>query len=808
MESFITNILNTILQVSPIQQEISKFLNTKHLKRVFMRAVEESGHKDILPNNWNTLDISECWNLLSTHRDIKNAIADKLLKDPTLHLQFVALQIDANKKDQNVSPLLDLDERTRINNENDFFRMYPNSSFCVEDLFIEPNYKVYRLINGESKLASINTVNIEDTCKKIMNEQKILLIMGPYGSGKTFISKYLLSKIKDGFPIYIQAHRLPTRINQVFTRPAIDYLINRYKKLYVFLDSCESYFISNQNELGEIQRLTTYYPDLRFVINMRKPTGIELSELLELVYMFLGEISYVTLSYFDKRQVNQWLSLYESRAKELNQCVCVTIDDVNRANKYLKSSCYNPLMMAMMAEPESPYKIEKNSGWYVLFNDFVQKTIKGKFSREKMANKFIQFKLSEYKNFVYDLAIEILRQSNNDIVINENDEDSFVLDPNERIYSAKQDVVDNSIKKNLNIEILNQTRIQYLNCYFFEYEESVSRWRFKDNNILFFLCADKICKDLRGLAKIFCTEETTKFIECFKSFIMNYDGVPLHPVTIDFILDSFTNSNDRDTLIALIKNLIDNNHIINFRKDKSFCLDYNKLKIDILLSVIFIRFNNSYKQKGLGHYFKNISHYYSIVKIVDKDLSSILRRYFRGIKVKNVEFRRINLKGFNWNYSSLNDVNFIQCKFQDTPMNNTSFLETSFLQCYIKKSDLVEYRGNLDFKLCQFNESVFSSEKDSAIFFKNCIIHNIKIVCKKNLQLTLDGCDIRQLSIESKNARICIKGCSVDGKIDLINTKAVFTMPGIIEESQLNDLFHKNNSNSSISVLLEPLDAY
>lgn len=237
-------------------------------------------------------------------------------------------------------------------------------------------------------------------------------------------------------------------------------------------------------------------------------------------------------------------------------------------------------------------------------------------------------------------------------------------------------------------------------------------------------------------------------------------------------------------------------------------MDYNKLKIDILLSVIFIRFNNSYKQKGLGHYFKNISHYYSIVKIVDKDLSSILRRYFRGIKVKNVEFRRINLKGFNWNYSSLNDVNFIQCKFQDTPMNNTSFLETSFLQCYIKKSDLVEYRGNLDFKLCQFNESVFSSEKDSAIFFKNCIIHNIKIVCKKNLQLTLDGCDIRQLSIESKNARICIKGCSVDGKIDLINTKAVFTMPGIIEESQLNDLFHKNNSNSSISAYLEPLDAY
>ena len=50
-------------------------------------------------------------------------------------------------------------------------------------------------------------------------------------------------------------------------------------------------------------------------------------------------------------------------------------------------------MMAMMAEPESPYKIEKNSGWYVLFNDFVQKTIKGKFSREKKANKFIQFEL-------------------------------------------------------------------------------------------------------------------------------------------------------------------------------------------------------------------------------------------------------------------------------------------------------------------------------------------------------------------------------------------------------------------------------
>jgi chromosomal replication initiation ATPase DnaA len=73
--------------------------------------------------------------------------------------------------------------------EPDHFQLFPHEEKSIEMLFIQPNYsiKVFSdLVEGPGK----KTDFIQD-CLSILSKQRILFLLGPYGSGKTFLTKIL-----------------------------------------------------------------------------------------------------------------------------------------------------------------------------------------------------------------------------------------------------------------------------------------------------------------------------------------------------------------------------------------------------------------------------------------------------------------------------------------------------------------------------------------------------------------------------------------------------------------------------------------
>lgn len=789
-----------------ISDIIAKKYSNYKLREVMKKVVSastDSINKSVLLDNWNSNSIDDCWNFISDNDELCRLFASELKKDLNLYLYHIDLAVETIQKNQLLLPLLNLDERNSFEDPKSFMRVFPQSKFMVDDLFIEPVYAVKTIKDGDESLligGSSNSINVLESCKGILfSNSHILFILGPYGSGKTFLSKQLLFSLTDGFSLYIYANRLPDDFFN-FSLAAIEELIEKHKKLYIFLDSCEGYFAKNPSILEDISKLLTRFKSLYFIINLRKPSGVFLKDLYADIELMIGEIKFIELQYFGKNQIKQWLSLYELSSSDLGLTANLTYEDIDRANKNFRSSCKNPLLLAMIAESSSNYLFCKHQNWYNLFNEFIQKTIQGKFKLEKRFNELLKNNTNNYREFIYEVASTILETSVNEINIEKFNNNDFFLDANERLYSIHRDLIEKHVKNILDINADENMTIQYLNCYFFEYEQISNSWKFKDNNILFFLCASKICNSLFELLDKFISGDNV--LSNMNKLIDSYRKYPLHPVVIEFILDRISNYERREDLQNLIQYLFENNKIINIPSKESFLIDYNKIKFDILLSIVFLRLNYNY-QAELEHFFKRISHYYSFVKIIDKDLASIIRRYFRNLIIYNAEFRRINLKGYNFSNSSIKKSSFIQCKFYDTSMCNLQFNEVYFNLCFMKKMCFDRFKGSINIQICHMLDTTFVIGEESKLQFNNCIIDNVWIKCDDQRIVPLirfDCCDIRQLHIDCKKIDISISNSHLNSKIHLKNTIVFHKNFGNKElEKTFNGYFHKD-ANSEILV--------
>ena len=69
----------------------------------------------------------------------------------------------------------------------------------------------------------------------------------------------------------------------------------------------------------------------------------------------------------------------------------------------------------MIAESSTDYLFNKRQSWYELFNEFVQNTIQGKFKLEKRLNELLKNNSNKYKDFIYEVASDILEESVNEL---------------------------------------------------------------------------------------------------------------------------------------------------------------------------------------------------------------------------------------------------------------------------------------------------------------------------------------------------------------------------------------------------------
>ena len=799
LNSFFKDDIYNMITRNTLSDKITKAFNRA------VRKVDDDNKRNYIVSLTKNNTLKEIWQKIENDNDFLLLFADELKEDIHTYLYFHELQLASYERNRFLSPLLNLDERYYYPDENAFLKIFPHSEFSIEDLFIEPDFSVSLLNNEQTaKTTSLFSDDIVECCKDILKRHNLLFICGPYGSGKTFLSKYLLSKLTDGYSLYIYANKLPCQsdFSIIFSHEAIRYLLERHKKLYVFFDSFESYANDERDAAIEtFYQLTQRYQGLRFIVNMRKPEGVYL-DIFAAIEITFGSLEFIELQYFSQKKVQQWVTLYSLAAESYKMKACFTYDEISKANKNLKTSCSNPLLLVMMAESQDPMIISNNQGWFNLFDGFIQKTIKGKFQLENKINHLLQGNTAKYKEFIYEIASKIFEYSQQPLDLKQYNDPDFILDPNTKYYSIKQEEVRQSIRDILNIDADDKLLIQYLSCYFFEFECSTNRWKFKDNNVLFFLCASKICTLLFSVLDTFLNNKpiensTKRLISSFKNF-------PLHPVVIEFILDKIINSNKKEDICALIKDLLNQNVVINIPQKDSFIIDYNKIKFDILLSIVFLRLNKHEYKTELNHYFKRISQYYSFVKIIDKDISSIIQRYYRNLIINNAEIRRINFKGYNWNNSLLKKVLYIQCKFQDTSMCNIKYKDVKFNLCYLNNIKFMNFEGNVNFHTCELKKTTFGLTKDAILFFSNCIIDNVWIKCTSSSIpfVTFNRCDIRQLHIECDRICFSLLQPILSSKIHLHATKLfadqqiILQLGGVVS---FDKIFDKDSNSYIIS---------
>ncbi len=771
----------------------AEFVLSKAVKSIFEETLEERLERifcevknDVeYQQNMHNIEVSSIKELFEKYKsncqepeikELSEQVINKLRNDPCCYLYYLEKVFLHNRNDNaKVSCLTQLDARYIVPNIK-FFSLYPLSDMNVNELYIEPIYKIIKVDNhNEFDEKSYDDCFIERT-KDIIDKYRLLFLFGAYGSGKTILSKKLLFEMKDGFSLFIEASSLPASLWSIETSEAIKTLINTHGKLYIFIDSCEDALVNgNQELMRTIQRFLNSYKEIHFIINLRKPDGIQYSEIYHSINHIFHDIPIVQLSYFKKEQIKHWVQNFCDTANMHKRQFSLSYEDIKNANKNLRKSCENPLILLMMAISSIDISDIKQS-WYKLFNDFVENTIGGKFRLEERDNCFLtkrEITPNDYREFIEEMALAILRNNNIKLNVKQFENNDFYLDPNNNSYSINNNDALRIIQTSFGNDVKEKEYIQYLNCYFFEYRNN--SWKFKDNNMLFFLCASKFCKMLHKLVENYNNEMSLD--KHIYEIINFFNGIQLHPVVIEFILDCIHSCNYEREIKDLLLLLIDKQHfasIPNTNKE-NFRINYDKIKIDVLLLIIFLRINKDYLR--INYILKRISQYYSFVKLIDNDLASIILRYFRYVEIKNAELRSINFKEYNWSNSMFNMVKFIRCKFQNTIFNNNELQNTKFNLCYFNDLKFDCIQGcNILFKVCDINNiEIVIDHSNTNVCFENCVLTDVRIISKvKNtIRLSLINCDIRQLKINCPKIAIYDSMIYPQSNIHIINSDVV-----------------------------------
>lgn len=811
-EAFAINLLST---------NVYNRLKNKKAKSCFKSAFKKA-LKHYNKNNGTNLDIdlSEVENSIDSIKNKKfiTCLAEQLRKTDQGYLYLLEYKLDEINNDLSLKSLMQIDERHSIlyNDNINFLEIYPSAKISVRDLYVEPHYKIIRLNDDGSDIISDPDCydSFIQNCKTIMNKERILFISGPYGHGKTFLSKMILSEIDDGFSLFIYASNLPSKnfeFLNVFNDDAISSLIDRYGKLYVFIDSFEDILIENSIDIFDvIKSKCQTFSDLFFIINYRTSVGLRPMSIYECLSDVCKTNYAIELCSFTKPKITEWMENYyeanEKNEDEDKKRISFTIEHINDANKNLKESFRNPLLLLIMSLNDITTNDINSQNWFSHFDNFVDKTIHGKFAYEQKSNAFLRKKgvdKIKYKEIVSKAALEILKRQNNQFGIEDFEPIDYFLDPNSKSYSESSAVINQVINSCLSpiksddqqITIKEEESERYLNCYFFECIKTGDKkeWKFRDNNILFFLAAYDFYYNFENTYEIYRRQSNISQEEAKDLFIC-IEKLPLHPVIIEFILSNIKYSvkYNPDALMGLIYTMIQNKIILNLPNESLFKLDYNKIKVDILFFIIYIRFHSSsYIEEYDGFIFKRIFQYYSFIKKIDEDVASVLKRYFNNASIIGVQFRGINLKKYNWTNSKFSNVIFYRCKIDNSTFYRNLFRNTKFSLCYIKDIKFIEVGGNIQIKTSELYKTEFIfpdnnifgyNQNNSSIELNNCIIDDVSFVSDEptSLEVTLNNCQIRQLHFNCKHVKLNLFNSVLYSQIDLKETELTISYSSII----------------------------
>ncbi|MDH3525311.1 MAG: hypothetical protein OES32_17175, partial [Acidobacteriota bacterium] len=517
----------------------------------------------------------------------------------------------------------------------------------------------------------------------------------------------------------------------------------------------------------------SFRPRVFVILNSRL---IPMSE--ESIYLGIANLMYdlrqqdsttvVELKPFRKPQIEAWLDAYSNAKAKRGYEQRLFREDLGHLHKNLANACHNPLFLYMLAARFYEAGIERLTDVYDLYESFVDNTVTGKFRFEKRQAASIAEVSRHYRAFLREMALAI--SATNDLEFDSKTLDAWNLDANDRLYSIPYATVRETIEKTaerlldpVDLGDIDRRRLinNVLTCYFLA--ESGDRWRFTDNNILFFLLAE---------ALLLATKHTvTKgSIEGFASAFtsaLNSPTIPLHPLSVELLLLRLASepSEERERISEFLAELFRMPLVLTAGSGSKQLDPQEVRRLATLLVVIFLRVSER-KYSELSDFLSSLQIHLRMLAKTDVRAYDILRSFFRSLTVREGRFDGFDFDGFNFQGSLFESVKFEKCRFCD-PVFDHLVLDgerAEFRHCTLERVDARSVSGRARFEASEV-ELRLTDPGDLDLHFENCHVKDLNIHAKRHthpakVRVSVDGGRVdhlilRKLVVERLELRNC-----------------------------------------------------
>lgn len=652
----------------------------------------------------------------------------------------------------------------------------------VETMFISDIYKICktkwdscsvdRVIEGAD-----DERNLMEETLKIVDEQRMLLVVGDYGSGKTvFLKKlYLVLREKESVELgVISCSKIYSHICEGNLHNVFNSIRKEGKKHYIILDGLDDLNLSYKGKsclercIEEVIKYIKNEEDYCFIIASRTFYDLDdkdNEQVKNIVsfhydYEFNKTFCYVCCGEFSSRNKERWIGEY---AKVHG----IKVNKSNMRDRYDKAmnSMDNPLFLYIFMEQFRRYRKERGDKYYSYYQDFVKQTIKGKYMYEERDGAFVlqidEF-VKKYQGLLEKIAFDILQFNlqHDKIFVKLGEEtlDKHILLGNrlasKRYYININDCSDET-KNMINSMCNNGIKMaNLLNCYFIS--KTNDTICFRDNNILFFLAANKVYESITEViskngGRFGCEDLDKIEVLDFYPQIMDY--------VIYRLLEYDSMSEEMRPVATYVYNAVTSEKV----KNKMGVIeeeDNEKIVKILLLYIIFLKLRRGgYNDQNIRHFFKDMIFYdkiYKERKFLKGSSETIysIERFFMDANISGAKINRINLKRLNFQGSDISDVVFFECNVIDNNFKRIKFEEARFVLCNVNKLEMSQKGGGsrdkkgLILDCCKVSNGTF--EDINKMSFKGCKIIDTKFVLWPNQSLIFEECHIGNISIASQ----------------------------------------------------------
>ncbi len=747
-------------------------------------------------NNWilqrklNVIDIATC--------DVKeqlNALEGKIVDVPKMiDKQQINKQIDHK----------DLYHRYG----SDYYTFFNDGCCNVDKMFISSNYRW-----GSPDVKENNNLEEIKGLEEIMDlasKQRFILITGAYGSGKTTLIKALHKKyiLCNVLVFTFEACELIDIVNEVSSVHFINFfesLIGESETV-VLIDAVDDLNIPNAKNsensyltffLKNMYECIEQLPNIVFIISSRLYSYAYEEDnnlITEMCYCLvptrltnLTNMQFIYSKEFTPLEITEWIDCYPFQEKK-NRIIKT---EIKEKNGKIISALSNPLFLYIfMNKYAETLQVQTEVGYYYYYEHFIDQTIKGKYIREEQSGaNVIANHVREYRHLLQQVAFDILNHYSKKISSIIEKEKIFVNEPllAEELQNYKFSLsltefseTTRAIYTEIRSEKIDQAN--FINCYFLRMlQEQIF---FTDANILFILAAERIYNQLREVIK---QNHTFSLLDFQK-----IDVIDFYPQILDYILFKIRNDERVELFKTYVDSFVTNDDIRNrIIAINDLRKGFREILAQIIMFyIIFINLNkNSYIRKGYEHLFRELMHYVNAYKTYcysNGDINYVytVEPYFMNITLEDLKLKRTNLKGFNFQGSTIKNCNFLQCKLKNTILTNVKMIGhnkfelCTFSDMNFEPINMLDSNNRVSFFDCTIKELTFKPQEDR---FVRCYIHGLTLNLQDLQYLKFEDCIINKIILTEGNtagsAVIEFKSCIFKTNVDLSNYKGNIEIP-------------------------------